>query len=208
MAQNDHEARLIRFGAFELDVEGGELRKHGIRLRLADQPFRILLHLLQHPGKVVTREELRTLLWGEDTFVDFDHGLNAAINKIRETLGDSAASPRYIETVPRRGYRFIADLALPPIPRPEEVSAPPAQEPAPSSPAQLPVTPRARRHWRWAAGVAVIVLLAFGVGAWWGIDRSTASVPQYNLRPLTDDAGLTTIPAVSPDGKLVAYASD
>ena len=104
-------AHLIRFGAFEIDQYSGELRKHGRRLRLSAQPFEILLLLLQRrPGRVVTRDELRAKLWSANTFVDFDHGLNAAINKLRETLGDSASKPRFIETVPGRGYRFIGSL--------------------------------------------------------------------------------------------------
>lgn len=101
---------LIRFGVFEADLESRELRKHGRRVRLQDQPFAILAVLLERPGAIVTREELREKLWPADTFVDFDHSLNTAINKIREVLGDSASSPRFVETVARRGYRFLADV--------------------------------------------------------------------------------------------------
>src|SRR6202521_4416886 len=101
----------VRFGVFELDLRTGELRKRGSRIRLQEQPFQVLAMLLDKPRELVTREELRQRLWTTDTFVDFDHGLNKAINKIRDALGDSAASPRFIETVPRRGYRFIADVA-------------------------------------------------------------------------------------------------
>ncbi|MGC2727531.1 MAG: winged helix-turn-helix domain-containing protein, partial [Candidatus Acidiferrales bacterium] len=100
--------RKARFGAFEADLRAGELRKHGIRLKLQDQPFQILELLLEHPGDVVTREEIRQKLWPADTFVDFDTSLNSAIMKLRNVLGDSADDPRYIETVPRHGYRFIA----------------------------------------------------------------------------------------------------
>src|SRR6201987_14775 len=100
----------LRFGVFELDLHSGELRKHGLRVRLQEQPFRFLEMLLERPGEVVTREELQKRLWPADTFVDFDHGLNKAINKIREALGDSAESPRFLETVPRRGYRFLAEV--------------------------------------------------------------------------------------------------
>jgi cholera toxin transcriptional activator len=103
-------SRIARFGVFELDLSAGELRKNGRKLRLQEQPFQILAFLLEHAGELVTREELRQKLWPADTFVDFDHGLNTAVNKLRELLGDSAASPRYIETVARRGYRFIAPL--------------------------------------------------------------------------------------------------
>jgi TolB-like protein/DNA-binding winged helix-turn-helix (wHTH) protein/Tfp pilus assembly protein PilF len=102
----------LHFGVFELDLRSGELRKHGLRVRLQEQPFQVLAVLLQHPGEVVTREELQKKLWPADTFVDFDHGLNKAINKIRDALGDSAESPRFVETVPRRGYRFLADVKV------------------------------------------------------------------------------------------------
>src|SRR5246127_3326186 len=102
--------RSIRFGVFEADLDGGELRKHGLRLKLSDQPFQILAMLLARPGEIVSREELRELLWPSDTFVDFDHGLNNAVMKLREVLGDSSEHPRFIETLPRRGYRFIAPV--------------------------------------------------------------------------------------------------
>src|SRR5437763_14792492 len=101
----------VRFGVFEVDLRAGELRKHGLRIRLQQQPFHVLEMLLLRPREVVTRDELRANLWQADTFVDFDHGLNKAINKIRDALGDSAENPRFIETVARRGYRFLADVA-------------------------------------------------------------------------------------------------
>src|SRR5215831_7969627 len=103
--------RVVRFGTFELDVRAGELRKQGAKIRLQEQPLRILEMLLAHPGQLVTREELRSRLWPSHTFVDFDHGLNRAINKLREALDDSAESPRFIETVPKRGYRFLQPMA-------------------------------------------------------------------------------------------------
>src|SRR5581483_4525562 len=103
-------ANLVRFGIFELDLAAGELRKSGIRIRLQEQPFQVLSILVCRPGEIVTREELQQKLWPADTFVDFDHSLNTAINKLREALNDSAASPRYIETIPRRGYRFVAPV--------------------------------------------------------------------------------------------------
>src|SRR5437763_6186907 len=112
----------VRFGVFEADLRTGELWKNGSRIRLQEQPFQVLALLLERRGNTVTRDELRNRLWTSDTFVDFDHGLNKAINKIRETLGDSATSPRFVETVARRGYRFIADVTVvdetPPV-RPE-----------------------------------------------------------------------------------------
>jgi DNA-binding winged helix-turn-helix (wHTH) protein len=101
---------ILRFGVFEVDVRAGELRKQGVRIKLQEQPFHVLTVLLQRPGEVVTREELRSKNWPADTFVDFDNSLNTAINKLREALGDSADNPRFIETLPRRGYRFIAPV--------------------------------------------------------------------------------------------------
>src|SRR5437879_561294 len=103
-------AEIQRFGTFEVDVRSGELRRQGVRIKLQEQPFHVLTVLLQRPGEVVTREELRSQNWPADTFVDFDNSLNTAINKLREALGDSADSPRFIETLPRRGYRFIAPV--------------------------------------------------------------------------------------------------
>ena len=97
-----------RFGAFEINLQSGELRKKGMRLRLSGQPFLVLAVLVERPGEVVTREELHSKLWPADTFVDFDHGLNNAVARIREVLEDSSETPRYVETIPRRGYRFIA----------------------------------------------------------------------------------------------------
>src|SRR5262249_11084642 len=101
---------MVRFGVFEADLEARELRKQGRRLRLQDQPFAVLALLLERPGVIVSREELRQKLWPADTFVDFDHSLNTAVNKIREMLGDSAGSPRFVETIARRGYRFLAEV--------------------------------------------------------------------------------------------------
>jgi DNA-binding winged helix-turn-helix (wHTH) protein len=121
----------IRFGTFDVDLQTQELRKQGVRLRLQAQSFLILKMLLEHPGKLVTREELRAALWPSDTFVDFDTGLNAAVKRLRETLGDSADSPHLIETLPRRGYRFIGPVDIGPRPtrqtrvrlRPPRISA-------------------------------------------------------------------------------------
>jgi len=104
--------RSVRFGVFEVDLRTGELRKKGIRIRLQGQPYLLLITLVKQPGEVVTREELRSALWPQDTFVDFDHGLGTAVNKLREVLGDSAANPRFVETLPRRGYRFIAPVVI------------------------------------------------------------------------------------------------
>src|ERR1700677_3905398 len=111
MGECPSSVRSVRFGVFEVDFRAGELRKKGIRIRLQGQPFLLLITLLKQQGEVVTREELRRPLWPEDPFVDFDHSRGTAINKLREVLGDSAANPRFVETLPRRGYRFIAPLS-------------------------------------------------------------------------------------------------
>ncbi len=117
---------MIRFATFEVDLGSGELRRQGRRVKLQEQPFRVLAMLLEHPGEVVTREQLHAQLWTSDTFVDFDNGLNASINKLREALGDSAENPRFVETLPRRGYRFIAPVegavSTPPVP--EQAASP------------------------------------------------------------------------------------
>jgi pentatricopeptide repeat protein len=102
--------RIVRFGSFEADIYTRELRKHGMKLKVQEQPFQVLAMLLAHPGELVTREEIRSKLWPEDTFIDFDHGLNAAVRRLRDALNDNAEAPRYVETLPRRGYRFIAPV--------------------------------------------------------------------------------------------------
>ena len=125
------------------------MRKHGVRIKLHSQPFQVLLMLLERPAEVVTREEMRQRLWGADTFVDFDHGLNSAVNKIRDALGDSASRPRYLETVSGKGYRFIAPVSLGAA-APASISAEAAQETAAargtvlSTPEELPAVPRKR----------------------------------------------------------------
>jgi len=134
-------ARSFRFGVFELDTVSGELRKHGVKVRLSDQPFQILRLLLERSGDVVTRQELRDRLWTSDTFVDFDTGLNSAIRKLREALDDSADNPRFIETLPRRGYRFIAPVQpAAPSPQTAAVVHPAAQEAAQIPGVAEPVT--------------------------------------------------------------------
>src|ERR1700730_5159080 len=143
MQHTSHASKIVRSGVFEIDLKAFELRKHGLRLKLAEQPFQILAILLEQPGEVITRDELRERLWPGDTFVDFDHGLNNAVMRLREALGDSPEKPRFIETLPRRGYRFIAPV--------EEIHSGPksvpsgnAQEnfssPPPSSEASAPLS--------------------------------------------------------------------
>jgi TolB-like protein/DNA-binding winged helix-turn-helix (wHTH) protein/tetratricopeptide (TPR) repeat protein len=185
-----------RFGAFELNPQSGELRKNGMRLRLSGQPFQVLSVLVERAGELVTREELNSKLWPADTFVDFDHGLNNAVARIREILDDSSESPRYVETVPRRGYRFIApltDVALraPTVAELTPVSAGvmPAQAPRDSV---LPVTKRTAsgRLWVVLAGVTVLAVLVAGVVLYQGrratsnrqpAVRSLAVLPLKNL---------------------------
>src|SRR4029079_2633887 len=104
--------RLCRFGRYEADVISGELRKNGVKQKIQGQPFEVLIALLERPNQVITREELRARLWPQDTFVDFDHSLNSAINKVRDVLGDTATNPRFLETLPKRGYRFIAPVQV------------------------------------------------------------------------------------------------
>src|ERR1700723_863208 len=141
MHANERSATLLRFGAFEADVQAGELKKLGKRISLQEQPFRLLVMLLETPGQVVTREELRSKLW-PTTIVDFDHGLNKAISKIREALGDSSGHPRFVETVARRGYRFLADVAVVGGGRVKTVPDGPAQEGFPVFPPPLATTPQ------------------------------------------------------------------
>ncbi|MCI0539157.1 MAG: winged helix-turn-helix domain-containing protein [Verrucomicrobiales bacterium] len=140
----------LRFGVFEIDVNSGDLWKHGVHIKLHDKPFQVLQALLEHPGEIVTRKDLQERLWPGDTFVEFENGLNNAISRLRETLGDSADSPRFIETIPRRGYRFIAPV------EPAGLPAPAAREPAP--PTTAPAL-RSRKPWLIAAGVVLIATL-------------------------------------------------
>jgi TolB-like protein/DNA-binding winged helix-turn-helix (wHTH) protein/Flp pilus assembly protein TadD len=144
-----------RFGVFEADIRSGELRKHGVRIKLQDQPFGVLVMLLERAGEVVTREELRKKLWPEDVFVDFDQGLNKAVNKLREALGDTADNPRFVETIPRRGYRFIAPVHRP---SPDETTIS-AIRPLADAPSVAAAPPAWRRP---VAILAVVAGLAVG----------------------------------------------
>jgi DNA-binding winged helix-turn-helix (wHTH) protein len=130
--------RIVRFGVFEADLAAGELRKNGARIRLQEQPFQVLAFMLERPGDVLTREEIRQKLWPADTFVDFDHSLNTAVNKLREALGDSASSPRYVETLARRGYRFLAPVERIDTQTRERASAPALSTPVPTDEALHP----------------------------------------------------------------------
>lgn len=180
---NQTSQSIVRFAAFELDQKRAELRKHGVRIKLQEQPFKILAALLENPGEIVTREQLRQRIWGDDTFVDFDHGLSAAVNRLRAALGDSAEQPRYIETVARRGYRFIASIE---IPQPEPEPSPPA--------------PNHRFNWRPIAALAALTLA--GLAGWFALNSKT---PPPRLTQLTALVGSETMPSLSPDGKQLAY---
>jgi eukaryotic-like serine/threonine-protein kinase len=177
------------FGSFEVDVREKTLRKNGVRLHVQPKPFTILLALLENPGQLVTREQLRQLLWPADTFVDFERGLNSAVTRLRQTLGDSADTPRFIATEAKLGYRFIAPVA------PEAKPLPPAA--APLVPRRTVLIPRI---------LGAFVLFVLGVAlviAWPRGPRRQALLEQ-----LTTDRGLSTDPALSPDGKLLVYSSN
>jgi Tol biopolymer transport system component/DNA-binding winged helix-turn-helix (wHTH) protein len=186
--------RLVRFGAFEVDVRAGELRKDGAKLKLTGQPFHVLTILLEQPGEVVTREELQKRLW-PDTFVDVDHNLNTAINKIREVLGDSAETPRFVETLPRRGYRFVAPVEGT---RTTEV------------PGDSGVRQESRMPWvRRTSMLFVVLLLLAEVGFFiYRHLQSPASLAQRTLTRLTFDDGLQIGATWSPDGRFIAYSSN
>ena len=200
----DPRARLT-FGPFELDVSKEELSRAGIRVRLSGQPMEILLVLLAHAGEVVSREQLRARVWSDGTFVDFEGGLNAAIAKLRRALEDSAQYPRYIETVPGRGYRFLGrvDSSIP-----ENQAAPGTHEE--SNLASLPVQiPAGKRPGIWRLveiGIVGVVLL--GMIAWRVHDFMAFSPPAWRLSPLTTSAALEDWPTISPNGKLVVYSAD
>jgi cholera toxin transcriptional activator len=169
--------KIVRFGVFAADLAAGELRKNGVRIRLQEQPFQLLALLLGRPAEVVTREELRQKLWPADTFVDFDHSLNTAVNKIREALGDSASSPRYVETLARRGYRFVATVERDPEEEPVIVPGDPA-EPVDSLHRDLAVHPPNRALIRGLFGLIQMMYLCFYVAALFRlteIERITSS---------------------------------
>ena len=172
---------IVRFGPFDADLSARELRKQGHKIRLQEQPFRVLAALLQRPGEVITREELHRALWPADTYVEFDHGLNTAIKKIRQALDDSADTPRFIETVPRQGYRFLAT-----------VEAPPATE-------------RSRRrvfHW---LGIVLAATVAGTLSAWF-LTRGGSEDQVAEPTPLTTYPGIERSPSFSPDGNQVAFS--
>ena len=205
MPPTPSDLRFVRFGDFVLHLHSGELAQNGTRVVLPDQLLRVLTLLVTQPGTLVTREELRHELWRDDTFVDFEHGVNAVIKRLREALGDSAVSPRFIETLPRRGYRFIAAVDEGPA------CADAAAMLAPTPPtealavgADRRMQPSLRR-----GGIAVVAALVLVcVASWRWALPAAAPDPQPRFTRLTSSGGLNTDPAISPDGALVAYASD
>ena len=171
---------LVRFGVFQLDLRTGELRKGGVRINLPDQPFQVLKTLLDRPGELVTREELRQRLWSAETFVDFEHGLNAAVRRLRDALGDSAEAPLFIETLPRRGYRFIAPVIQQPAAQTAEPSRPGVESVGAASPTSEEKPARQLRPvvWRMVAAVglmAVAVLWVSGYRPWSPAARQSTS---------------------------------
>ncbi|HST13213.1 MAG TPA: winged helix-turn-helix domain-containing protein, partial [Terriglobales bacterium] len=193
MTVSGAETPTIRFGIFEVDRRSGELRRNGVRVKLQEQPFQILLTLLEHPGEVVTREELRSRLWAEDTYVDFDHSLNAAVRRLRDALADSAENPRFVETVARRGYRFLAPVnGGVAADRSQPVSAPSARR------FRIPLTIAVL-----LAGVVLGLIIArtrhqFG-------QIPSAAIKQRRLTASSEENPVLGA-AISPDGKYLALA--
>jgi Tol biopolymer transport system component/DNA-binding winged helix-turn-helix (wHTH) protein len=185
--QEPKRANVLRFGVFEVNLRSGELRKSGARIRLQEQPFKVLMALLEHPGEVVTREELRRLIWPEEAFGDFDHAVNVAVGKLRTALNDSAEVPRLIETLPRRGYRFIGNV----ISRP----APPALR-------------RWRNRLSTTMGALIFLFTIIVVGfSWWHRVSFMGSSGLRLVHRQVTFLGDAIMPAISPDGEFVAYVT-
>jgi DNA-binding winged helix-turn-helix (wHTH) protein len=204
---------VVRFGLFEVNLRSGELHKQGLRIKVQDQPFQILAMLLARPGDIVTREEIKKTIW-PNTFVDGDLALNTAMKKLRQALDDEADQPRYIETLRLRGYRFIAPVGTGVPASTAVISAggtsplQPAQGRAEEPALNAVKGPPLQKRWMVAAtaGMLLVLLALAGVTRW--LTRSQNPIPLPILTRLTWDSGLTTDPALSPDGKLLAYASD
>lgn len=220
MTDSPRASHIIRFGVFELDVAAGELRREGLRVKLQNQPVRVLALLLKRSGEVVPRDDFRQEIWPADTFVDFDRGLSTAINKIREALGDSADNPRFVETVPRRGYRFIAPVEgrKGPAEASSETVGTFAASTSGPEPAgrQSEARPQVaeprfnRRAWLWGVAVGVAFLLGF-LGRGLLLDRDDLQDKNLMVRrfqiPLEDPRGGGRLDrtAISPDGTMVVY---
>jgi Tol biopolymer transport system component/DNA-binding winged helix-turn-helix (wHTH) protein len=186
--QESVQASKFQFGVFELDLATGELRKAGTRIKLQDQPLRVLTALLECPGKLITREELHRRLWPSDTFLDFEHGLSVAVNKLRQALADDPDNPRFIETIPRRGYRFIAPVTG-------------------NGTAKEPMKPFRSSRARYAAVILFAVVIA-STGLYFSTRTSIPKTKQHALAGLTFDDGLQIGATWSPDGRFIAYSSD
>ena len=173
---------ILRFDVFEIDLPAGELRKEGRRIKVQEQPFHVLSVLLQHAGQVVTREELRTRLWPADTFVDFDQSLNKAVKRLRESLNDPADHPRFIETLPRRGYRFIGSVK------------------GADQESQI-VRTRARKFAFRTLIFAPVIILAIAFFVWF-TKRLSAPQPEMKIRQLTTNSDENPVRngSISPDG--------
>lgn len=191
MSGNQHTQAIIRFGPFEANLQTQELKRQDVRLRLPGQSFRILKMLLERPGDLVSREELRKALWHSDTFVDFEHGVNAAVNRLREALGDSADVPRFIETVPKLGYRFIAPV--------ECFDG----ERAGTAPSLKKRRISAGAKWTTAAAVLLVASAVAYLLFQRSASRDTSSL---EIMPLTGTRGAESDPAFSPDGNQVAFS--
>ncbi|MGA8596750.1 MAG: winged helix-turn-helix domain-containing protein [Bryobacteraceae bacterium] len=190
--------RAFQFGAFELDHHTGELRKRGIRIKLQEQPFQVLALLVERAGDVVGREEIRSKLWPENTFVDFDNAISSAVRKLREALGDSSENPRFIETIARRGYRFVA-----PVSKNDERLRLPVAE---TSPLSQPRTRKwSRRTWLSILGCS---LAGAGLIALLVTERIRMVEPDLRPTPLTSYPGWEGRPSFSPDGSRIAFFWD
>jgi DNA-binding winged helix-turn-helix (wHTH) protein/Tol biopolymer transport system component len=191
----------VRFGEFEVDLRSGEVRKAGSRVKLQDQPFKVLQILLENPGNIVSREELQSRIWPDDSFGDFDHAVNVAVGKLRTALGDSAENPSFIETVPRRGYRFVASVEGPSAP-PYRTGSP--VEPSPGDDRKSPKRFRARRL-AWVSVAIIGSAALMGAGVWLG-RRSARSQPA-EIQRLTVMRGTVYSARFAPDGQNVIYAA-
>jgi len=195
----------VRFGAFELNPEAGKLFKNGIPLKLQPQPFRLLMLLSGSPGQVVTREEIQRCLWGDSTFVDFERGINFSINQIRAALNDHAEKPRYIETLPRLGYRFIGVLE-PPDQTAQGTKPPSLLLVAKQDSSVTAVVPKMNGYWPVAA-TAILVLSFVAAGVYWFTKRTPPAPREVKLRQLTFGSAENAVSggAISPDGKYLSY---